>query len=60
MSGQNFRVKNGIEVGSGVTITQTGLIATGIVTANSFRPSSGYIRNQMGRILFIFTVELET
>ena len=31
-------------IGSAVTITSGGIRATGIVTANSFRPSSGYIQ----------------
>jgi hypothetical protein len=33
---QNFRVKNGLEVGTGVTITSGGNITAGIVSATSF------------------------
>ena len=36
MATQNFRVKNGLEVGSGVTITSGGNITAGIISATSF------------------------
>jgi hypothetical protein len=35
-------------IGAGVTIQQTGIRASGIVTANSFRPSSGYYQSANG------------
>ena len=37
MASQNFRVKNGLEVGTGITISPNGNInSSGIVTASSF------------------------
>ena len=33
MAAENFKVKKGLEVGTGTTITATGINVTGVVTA---------------------------
>ena len=37
MAAENFKVKKGLEVGTGATITSDGVNVTGIVTATSYR-----------------------
>ena len=48
MATQNFRVKNGLEVGSGVTITSGGNITAGIVSATSFFGDGSGLSNFSG------------
>ena len=37
MAAENFKVKKGLEVGTGITANSDGIIVTGIVTATQFK-----------------------
>ena len=48
MAAENFKVKKGLEVGTGATITSEGVNVTGIITATQFKGDGSGLTNVVG------------